>query len=249
MLYIGQDIILPLIFALILAILLNPFVNYLQRKKLNRILAILVAVFLIFIFSLGIAYFISSQLSMFAHSLPQLKSKFNSLITEMVRWVSLTFNVSITNINEWLATQKSESINNSTAVIGQTLTTISGVLIIVFLLPVYVFMFLFYKPLLLNFIAQLFPDGKHKTVEDVLNQTKSLIQSYLIGLLIEAAIVATLNSTALLILGIDYAILIGIIGALLNIIPYIGGVIAISIPMILALVTKDPIYALWVILS
>ena len=59
--------------------------------------------------------------------------------------------------------------------------------------------------------------------------------------MIEAAIIATLNSVGLLILGIDYAIILGITGALLNVIPYIGGVIAIALPMIIAFVTKDSI--------
>jgi predicted PurR-regulated permease PerM len=42
-------------------------------------------------------------------------------------------------------------------------------------------------------------------------------------------------------LGIDYAIILGITGAILNIIPYVGGVIAIALPMIIAFVTKDSI--------
>ena len=99
---------------------------------------------------------------------------------------------------------------------------------------------------MLDFIGQLFPDEKHEIVHDVLTQTKSLIQSYLVGLLLEASIVATMNSTALLLLGIEYAILIGIIGALLNLIPYIGGIIAIALPMLVALATKEPVYVLFV---
>jgi predicted PurR-regulated permease PerM len=52
-------------------------------------------------------------------------------------------------------------------------------------------------------------------------------------------IIAILNSTGLLLLGIDYAIILGITGAILNIIPYIGGIMAIALPMIIAFVTKD----------
>jgi predicted PurR-regulated permease PerM len=47
---------------------------------------------------------------------------------------------------------------------------------------------------------------------------------------------------------VQYAILIGVIGALLNILPYIGGIIAIAIPILIATVTKDGFHAqLWVI--
>ena len=101
----------------------------------------------------------------------------------------------------------------------------------------------------MEFISKLFPKGHHAVVVEVLTETKGLIQSYLIGLLIEGVLVAILNSVALLILGIPYAILIGVIGALLNVIPYIGGVIAVALPMLLALTTKEPVSALYVLIA
>ncbi len=61
----------------------------------------------------------------------------------------------------------------------------------------------------------------------------------MVGLLLEATIVAVLNSTALILLGVKYAILIGVIGAILNILPYIGGLIAIALPLIIATITTD----------
>lgn len=246
-LYIGQDILIPLIFSLVIAILLNPFVNFLHRKKFNRTFAIFIAVFFAFLVTMGILFFIGSQARMFSDSLPQLKEKFTMIFSSVIKWISETFNISIGNIKQAIEKQKSQGLNNGSVVIGQTLTTISGVLVIVFLLPVYIFLFLFYKPLLLDFIAKLFPPSKHNTVVEVLGESKSMIQSYLLGLLIEAGIVAILNSTGLFILGIDYALLLGVIGALLNIIPYIGGIIAIALPMIIALATKEPVYALYVL--
>ncbi len=245
LLIIGQDLLVPLIFALVIAILLNPFVNFLERR-LHRVIAIVIAVVIATIFFLGLLFFIGSQATMFSDSLPQLKLKFAQILSESIQWVANTFNISTTQINAWIAKTKSEGLDNSSSVIGQTLNTISGVLVVIFLIPVYIFLFLFYKPILLNFIAKLFPTGQHETVVDVLTETKSLIQNYLVGLMIEFLLVSTLNTIALLLLGIEYALLLGVIGGLLNIIPYIGGIIAIALPMILALATKEPIYAFYV---
>jgi predicted PurR-regulated permease PerM len=81
------------------------------------------------------------------------------------------------------------------------------------------------------------------------SKTKNLIQRYLVGLVIEAAIVAVLEITVLLIFGIEYAILLGIIGALLNVIPYIGGLVGVAIPMMVALATKDSAwYAVYILI-
>jgi predicted PurR-regulated permease PerM len=107
------------------------------------------------------------------------------------------------------------------------------------LLPVYLFMMLYYKELLLEFLRKLFTAENHKTVVEVLTNAKSIVQSYLVGLFFEMLIVAALNSTGLLLMGIDYAIILGITGALLNIIPYIGGIMAAAISVVIAFVTKD----------
>ena len=245
---IGQQIILPLIYATIIAILLNPFVNFMCNRGVNRILAIFFAILLAMIVVTALFYFIFSQATMFSETFPQLRDKFNDFLIQSVEWVSDTFEVSTAKVNAWIAKTKTESMNNSGTVVGQTLLTVTGLIVLSLLLPVYTFMILFYKPLLLDFIGKLFHKERHSTVAEILFETKLLIQNYLIGLLIEAAIVAALNSAGLLILGIQYAVLLGIIGALLNIIPYIGGLIAISLPVMIALATKPPIYALGVLI-
>ncbi len=248
-LYIGRDIIVPLVFSFIFAILLNPLVNFLNRIGINHVVSIFIALITSIIIVGGILFLISSQASMFSESFPQLKEKFTIILSQAIQWVSEKFNVSTPKINTWLANFKSSSLDKGSAVIGQTLTTVSSTLVVLFLIPVYIFMILFYKPLLLDFIAQLFPKNRHKTVVEVLGQTKTLIQSYLAGLLIEAVIMTILNSTALLIIGIQYAILLGIIGAILNVIPYIGGLIAIGLTMLVAFATKSPTAALWVLIA
>ena len=245
-LYIGQDIILPLIYATILAILLNPFVNFLCRKRFNRVLSILIALFLAVIVLSALVYFISSQATMFSDTFPQVKAKLDILFNQFTGWISDTFNVSTSKVKAWFNNTQKESMKESSVYIGQTISTLSSVLVTTFLLPVYIFMILFYKPLLLTFISMLFPQDKHATVVEVLSETKALIQNYLIGLLLEAAIVAALNAAGLFILGIEYAVLLGILGALLNLIPYIGGIVGIALPMIIALATKPIEYVLYV---
>jgi predicted PurR-regulated permease PerM len=245
-LYIGQDILLPIIYATVFAILLNPVINFLCNKGIGRVLAIFLTLFMAILLTSILIYFISMQLATFGETFPALKLRFVQMFKDCTSWVSETFNIRTSKINTWLDQAKEQGLSNSSSMIGQTLSTLGGLFSVVFLLPVYIFMILFYKPLLLDFIGQLFPEEKHEMVHEVLTKTKSLIQSYLVGLLLEAAIVATMNSTALLLLGIEYAILLGIIGALLNLIPYIGGIIAIALPMLVALATKEPVYALFV---
>lgn len=236
-LHVGKDILIPLVFATITAILLNPLVNYLIRKKVNKIISISIAVFLAISMVLGILYIVSSQVTMFSETYPQLKAKINITSTEMVQWVSKKLNIRKVNINAWLKETQDNAISDFS--IGEKLTEAWQILVVVMLLPVYLFMILYYKTLLLEFIRKLFRSEHHTTVVDVLTNSKNIIQSYLVGLFFEMLIMAVLNSTGLILLGIDYAIILGITGAILNIIPYIGGIIAIALPMTIAYVTKD----------
>ncbi len=234
---VGQYIIIPIVFAVIIAILLNPLVNYLIKKKINKVVSISIALAFAIFIVVGFLYIISSQISMFSETYPQLKQKFNVTSTELVNWISRKFNISRPKINAWIKVAESEAINN--IAVGEKLTEAGRMMMVGVLLPVYLFMILYYKPLLLEFIRKLFRSEHHTALAEVLINSKKIIQNYLVGLFFEMLIIAVLNSTGLLLLGIDYAIILGVTGAILNIIPYIGGIIAITLPMVIAFVTKD----------
>jgi predicted PurR-regulated permease PerM len=246
--YVGRAVLTPLVFAFLFSILINPLVNWLCAKNLNRVLAILCGLLLFFLAIVGVLLFIGMQLSTFTESLPQFKQHFTGILDDTVNWISFKFNIAKPSIYAWLEKIKKDGIDNGPAMIGQTLGTIGGVLTVLVLLPVYMFTILYYKPLFLEFIAQLFERNKYGMVAEVLEETKTLIQSYLVGLSIEFLLVATMNSVGLLIIGVKYGILIGIVGALLNIIPYIGGIIAILLPILITVATGGAAsQILWVI--
>jgi predicted PurR-regulated permease PerM len=241
-----QDIILPLIYALLLAILVNPAVNYLISKRLNRVVSIFIIVIVAVLFLGGVGYLIFAQFLRMSDSYSDLSEKFTAASDLLVKSASQHLTIKEKTIYSWFSTSSSEYISNFA--LGENLFIAGKVLITVTLLPVYMIMILYYKPLLLEFIRKLFRVEHHVTVIDVLTKTKRIIQTYLTGLFFELIIVAIMNSTGLLLLGIKYAILIGVLGSVLNIIPYIGGIIAVLVPMTVAFVTEDnqllPLYIL-----
>ena len=247
--YIGQDILIPIVYATLVAILLNPFVNMLVRKGVNRVVAISLAVVFVFIITACLVYFISTQVSMFAETYPQLKVKTEATSQQLIHWVSANFNIKVKKINDWIQHNEDVLFSDAGGMVGRTLLSLSGTLFVFLLMPVYLFMILFYKALLLDFVRQLFRKEHHASVTEVLGRTKVIIQSYLKGLLIEALVVAILNSAGLLLIGVEYAIILGVTGAILNVIPYIGGVIAIALPMIIAFVTIDSVSAPFLVLG
>lgn len=247
-LYIARSIIVPLVFATIVAIVLNPVVNFFVRIRINRVVAIAVTLLITFLIMVSFGALLISQISRFSESLPILVDKFTRILNETITEASGYFDINPQKIHEWIAKILGELINTSSAAIGQTLVILGSGLVVLFLLPVYIFLILFYQPLLLEFIHKLFGKINQSKVNEIVTQTKTVIQRYLIGLVIEATIIATLYTAALLVLGIEYAILLGIIGALINVIPYIGGLVGVALPVVVALATKSsPMYAFYVL--
>lgn len=235
LLYVLKAILIPLAFAAMIAILLNPFVNWLKKKKVPNVVAIIISLLVTILLVAGVMVFISSQIAKFTHNMPELQEKFSELFHHFQLWMQANYSLTIQKQQQLL----SEVGASLKPLIGQTLGTVLGTLSVIVLLPIYIFLMLFYKTLILNFLYEIFAEQHSTKVETVLKETKGAIQSYMVGLLLEALIVAVMNSAALLLLGVKYSILIGVIGALLNILPYIGGIIAIAIPLLIATVTKD----------
>jgi len=249
-LYVAQSIIIPLIFAFIIAILLSPVVSLFVRLKVNRVLAIAMTLLLSIIIIFACGAFVVSQASLFADSWPTVVEKFTLLLNNTISQAAIYFDVQPQHIHEWINKTQGELINFNGAAVGQTLMSVGGAVAVLFIIPVYIFVILYYQPLLLEFIRRLFADNHQTEVTEIVSQTKTVVQRYLVGLIIEAAIIATLDASALLILGIDYAILLGIIAAFLNMIPYIGGIVAVALPMMVALATKEsPWSAVYILIS
>ena len=246
--YIAKSILIPLVFAVIIAIVLHPVVSFMVRIKINRIPAIILTMFLTFLVLAAFGTVLISQASRFGESWPLLVEKFTSLINQNISDASEYFNIDPQKIHEWITKTQGEIINVSTAAIGQTIVILGNGLVVLLLIPFYIFMILFYQPLLTEFVRRLSGLNYETHVREIVSQIKTVIQRYLVGLFIEAVLMAAMNTAALLILGIEYAFILGILAAVLNVIPYIGGIIAVALPMMVALVTKPtPWYAVYVL--
>jgi len=248
--YIAKSILIPLVFAVVFSIVLHPVVNFMVRIKINRIAAIVITLLLTFLVFAAFGAVLFSQASHFGESWPILVEKFTALINQNIADGAEYFNKDPQKIHDWITKMQGELINSSTAAIGQTLVVLGNGLVVLLLIPFYIFMILFYQPLLLEFIRRLSKSNYESHVRVIVSQIKTVIQQYLVGLVIEAGMMAVMNTAALLILGIEYAIILGILAALLNVIPYIGGIVAVALPMMVALVTKSsPWYAFYVLVA
>lgn len=126
-------------------------------------------------------------------------------------------------------------------IVSRTVLSVTGVISYLIFLPTYAFLILYHKDMIKKFLITVFKDGTEDQVRDILQESQLISQQYITGLLIEFCIVFALNSTGFLILGIKYPIFLALVGAILNLVPYIGMIIAnIICIMITLMASSDP---------
>ena len=246
MLALGKSILVPLIFSIVISIILSTIVDFLESKKVDRVLAIWITLFVAALVVALIAVWIISQFNIFVDRLPEMNDKFDVLQEKFSQWFSQNFGVNPRKTSEWIDSARTDLTTMSTERIGNTITTMGNAVIILILIPVYIFLILYYQPLILDFIHRFIGDGHESDVKIVLGESKSILKAYFAGLLVELVIVSILNSIGLIALNVESAILIGILGGFLNMIPYLGGIIMLGLSMLMALLSNpDPKFAIY----
>lgn len=226
-LFYGQGVLAPLLLALLFAILIEPVSGFLQTKfKFPNTVATGIAVVLFLLIFIILFYFISLQLVGMADDWGKIKSNLNTHYTNLQQYVESSFGISKEQQQKAISQATSDSASTGKQLAGATLASITDSLLNLILIPIYMFLILLYKKHFIKFLRDLVSEKHHITLRDILATIKISVRSYIVGLLIEMVIVSVLTALGLMIIGVKYAILLGIITGLLNLIPYIGIVVA-----------------------
>lgn len=236
---IAQNILIPFSFAMLLSVLLLPVVSFLERKKIGKVLSIGIALLLAISFIAGIIYFLSSQIASFVQDVPSIKQHLNEHFLSIQTWVKNKLNISFTEQNTYITEQADKLKASGTGYLSRTFFSITEVILLFILMPIYTFLLLFYRLHIRNFLFSIFRKEYGNDVQNVIDKSKLMIRSYMVGIVIEMLIIASANSIGLMILGIRYAIFFGVLAAVLNIIPYIGMFTATLFTVLVTLTTSD----------
>ncbi|VXC49505.1 MULTISPECIES: AI-2E family transporter [Chryseobacterium] len=234
----GQSILAPFFLAFLMAMLFLPFANFMERKlKFPRSVSTIVSVMMMLIILMGMIYFFGSQISSFSKDLPHLSKQFNLVFHNLQNWVSQTFNVKIDEQFDYLDQGLAKLLSSSGVILGFTFGVFSTSLgFLAFFILFFVFI-LNYRRILNNFIVNVFNEKHKASVQEVVSEVRIMTKRYIIGLCLQVIIVSVLATTVLTILGVKYAILLGVLTGLLNVIPYIGIAISLLISCFIAFAT------------
>ena len=219
----GKTFLAPLIFALLFSVLLLPVANFIEKKfHFPRSLASLVSVLLLVSSLVGLFYLVGSQISNLADDWPQFKQQVLTSVNNLQQWISTRFHVRIKQQNNYVNNAASKLMETGSSMIGDALVSLSSLVLFLVFIMIDTFFLLYYRRLIVRFLVAVFKEENSVIVYDIIAQIQTRIRQYILGLVLEMVIVAGATCLALWILGVRYAILLGLLTGLFNIIPYIG---------------------------
>jgi len=234
----GQSILAPFFLAFLMAMLFLPFSNFLERKlRFPRSFSTILSVMIMLVILTGLIFFFGSQLSDFSKDIPHLKVQSTKVFANLQSWVSHTFNVKIKEQLDYLDQGLSKLLSSSGVILGFTFSIFSSSLgFLAFFILFFIFI-LNYRRILNNFIVNVFNEKHQTSVQEVVSEVRIMTKRYIIGLCLQVIIVSTFTTILLSVLGVKYAILLGVLTGLLNVIPYIGICISLLISCFIAFAT------------
>lgn len=227
-----RDIVIPLAFAMFLSMVLLPVVNKIERRTGTTFAVAIVVIGGTILFGL-MMWLLVSQIISLVNDLPSLQERANKAVTVFKGMMWSRLNIDQGDLNRMIQ----DFLKSVSTYLGAFLVTTGNTIATLVQIPIYMFLLLIYRDKFQQFFLNLFPNDDEEMVwkKDI----ERVTQGYITGLLLVTLIVATLNTTGLLFLGIKHAIFFGLLSGILTIIPYVGIFIGALLPTLMALITKD----------
>lgn len=241
-----QIIWLPLAFAAGLVFLLNPIVNYLEARRVPRV----VAVFLSFLFfvTVVVAGFsllvpaISEQSAAFASSLPETYDALLEWVEDIGQRFNLDIGVPLTEagIRDWLSDPANQEtiqqvIGNFGTFGGRLILGVAEGVAVVVLAPLMALYMLLDLKRTKEKAVELTPPRHREEAVFVASQVATAMGSFVRGQLLVAIIVGVASSIGLWLLDIPFWLIIGILSGILNLIPFAGPIVGGALAALVAL--------------
>lgn len=232
-LYYGRPFLVPVAFAAVLAMLLCPLVVWLDGKGLNKTLSVAIAVLVVVLFLTGIVWLVAWQVSDIASNAGNIEESLTKKIDELKKMIGGSLGIPPQKQQEMMKQNSSGSGGGLAGFITGALSGFGGFITNLLLVMVYLFLFLFFRGHLKNFVLQLFPADKAKTSE-VIEKSRLVAQKYITGMGMMIVCLWVMYGIGFTIVGVKNAFFFAILCGLLEIVPFVGNLAGNAITIIMS---------------
>jgi predicted PurR-regulated permease PerM len=231
-----DNLLLPLLYAILLSLLLMPLVTRLESWKWPRMLAIATAIVLVIASLAVLIYFFGSQIIGLRNEIPLIQTKLVIYFDQVQQQLSHRFGFQPISHDEIINSSLDTARKDASKYLGSTLSTTLGILSTLTLVPIYIFCFLYYRDHLRQFMFRFVEPDKRTTVLNTVDNIQSVVQGYMTGLFTVIVLVSVLNAIGLLLLHVKYALFFAVFASVLAVVPYVGITVGSIIPALITFV-------------
>jgi len=238
-LYFASSVVMTLLLAALLAYFLDPVVEFLERMRIPRGLGALILLLAVTLLVGGLGLLVANRTDQFVADWPRYSAILRHASTELDRQLATVENQVEAIGPEEVEGPRAVSVAEGRPVRDWVLLGVGSLysfLLVAAFLPFLVFFMLAGKPQIWKATMELFPAGKRTRVKEALDQVSAMIRNYLAGNALVALILILASWGFFLLIHLDYPFLAGCVSGLLNLVPYLGVVLAWLPPFLLGMV-------------
>jgi predicted PurR-regulated permease PerM len=213
-----------------------------ETKGFLRSLAIAVIItFVIALFG-TLLWMLGYEINLFIKDIPVISDRLIRFSPQLAHWLEATMGMTPSMQNDWIDKIAHNFSSSVTGYLRGALNATISTLVILVMIPIYTALFLYHRGTFVKFLKLIVGDRYRNKLPAILSQSILSYYNYIKGTFFVYCIVGVLNSAGLLLLGIDHAILYGMVTSFMMVIPYVGIFISAALPVSVALVTKDSVW-------
>lgn len=242
----------PLLLSIVLALLLFPFVQWLERKKVSRSIAAFTGTLLTFIASIIFLGIVALQINNIIQKWPQIESTMKPKIERFSKYVVSHTPIKQEQVNGYLERNpmsrlfSKDAEGNSGTQFLSSVANMVGVYILCF---IYIFFLLLFRSKFKRFLIKAFHKKPQEEVTQTLNRCVQVVKGYMIGKFKLIGLLVVLYTIGLGISGVTNFILVSVLAAILTFIPYVGNMIGMGLALVFGYLIQGDISILIGILA
>jgi predicted PurR-regulated permease PerM len=248
--YYAAGVVITIMLSVLIAYFLDPAVEFLERLRVPRTLGALVLVVLLILVLVAVSYTVWLRTSEFAADWPKYRDILRTATGNVQKQIS-GFEGSVNELTSSGPLPKTPAPTGESSAVHNLLLRGIGSLYALVLeatfVPFLVFFMLAEKREVWHGTLQLFPVSRRTQVKETLEDLRDVLRDYLIGMCVVTLVVVALSSIFFLILGLDYPVMAGVTSGLLNMVPYLGAVLAWIPGFMLAIIKWKSASHFWII--
>jgi predicted PurR-regulated permease PerM len=238
-LWFGKPVLVPMLLGALLAMLMAPVCRSIDERGFSRAVSCTICILILLVVILFILYIIVAQINSFTENITQLERKTRELLSQLQVFIESHFNIDKKDQEVIVEEQVQGSEGQKGGLATLLISGFTSTLVTLVLMLVYTFLFLYGKERYETFFVRVYHEEDTDKVKNIVAKISLVGQKYLAGRAMSVIILASLYSVALLLIGLENAILLAGIAALLTIIPYVGSTVGGMFPFCMALITEE----------